>query len=86
MMAESLDEVRADLMRKYGKVAYDLTSIKINTGRNDASLGELRYDPVLGWKWVTIERKHRIVLRYMAVYLVKKDGSLGKKLGDAYKV
>ena len=86
MMAESLDEVRADLMRKYEKVAYDLTSIKIATGRNDVSLGELRFDPALGWKWITIEKKHRIVLRYGAVYLVKKNGSLGKKLGDAYKV
>lgn len=84
--AKSLDNLRAMLMKKYGSVAYDLTSFKIATGKNDASLGELRYDPRLGWKWVAIERAHKIVLRYTNVYLVNKDGSLGKKLGNAYRV
>lgn len=84
--AKSLDNLRAMLMKKYGSVAYELTSFKISTGKNDVSLGELRYDPKLGWKWVAIERAHRIVLRHTNVYLMNKDGSLGKKLGNAYKV
>lgn len=84
--AKSLDNLRAMLMKKYGSVAYELTSFKIATGKNDASLGELRYDPKLGWKWTAIERAHSIVLRYTNVYLVNKDGTLGKKLGNAYKV
>ena len=86
MTANSLDDVRGKLIKKYGDVAYALTSFKIATGKNDVSLGELRFDPALGWKWVTIEKKHAVVLRYGAVYLVKKNGSLGKKLGNAYKV
>lgn len=84
--AESLDNLRANLMKKYSKVAYELTSFKIATRKNDASLGELRYDLVLGWKWVSIERAHKVILRYTNVYLVNKDGSLGKKLGNAYRV
>ena len=86
IFATSLDDARAQLIKKYEKVAYELTSFKIATGKNDVSLGVLRYDPVLGWKWVTIEKKHAVVLRYGSVYLVKKNGSLGKKLGNAYKV
>lgn len=83
--AKSLDNLRADLMKKYTKVANELTSFKIAT-KNDTSLGEMRYDPFYGWKWVAIERSHKIVLRYTNVYLVNKDGSLGKKLGNAYRV
>lgn len=84
--AKSLDDARAKIMKRYGKTANELTTVKIATGKNDCSLGELRYVPFYGWRWVAIERAHRIVLRYTSAYLVNKDGSLGKKLGNAYRI
>lgn len=84
--AKSLNDARAKVMKSYGKTADELTSVKIATGKNDCSLGELRYDPFYGWKWVAIERAHKTILRYTSAYLVNKDGSLGKKLGNAYRI
>lgn len=85
MTGKSISDIRSKLMKKYSDVAYELMSFKIAT-KNDSSLGELRYDPKFKWKWVVIERKHAIILRHTNVYLVNKDGTLGKKLGNAYRV
>ena len=80
MVAKSLNEVRAHLIKEFGNIAWaDKIRWFIATG-NNVGLGELRYDRKTAWTWVKKKNISSPALKNGPVYLVKKDGSLDKKI------
>ena len=93
MNARSIDEVRGRLIKKYKIGSLDSYLIKANGKYIGVLRGDLSDDGTL--YWTTFEAKARSSIapkrgimyrRYQNTYLVNKDGTLGIKIGNAYKV